>query len=167
MKFTLLLFLTGSTMLLVSGMGWKSPRLCLNTAVCSVSSFVELLLSSKSLYWCFYSTIGATCTEPWPWNRRQPDNRSEWEVDVRPTSTCRFPVLIGANTCRVLAPLTTTIWSRLWCAALREKNVSLPLIIGCKASSVETGGDRRPSDDVTRVLFECQQCIVIPGGVAW
>lgn len=164
MKFTLSLFLTGSTMPLVSGMGWKSPRPCLNTAVCSVSSFVELLLSSQSLYWCFYSTVGAKCTEPWPWNRRQPDNQREWEVKVwHPQVSCfdKSKCLQGFG-----APDNQNLKSAL-VYSVERKNVSLPLIFRCKVSSVETGGQRRPSDDgAARVLFECQQCIVISGGGA-
>lgn len=74
--------LTGSTMPLVSGMGWKSPRPCLNTAACSVSSFVGLLLSSQLLRTWFWSTMEATLPET---------TGCEWEVDVRPAGAYWFP----------------------------------------------------------------------------
>lgn len=147
--------LTGSTMPLVSGMGWKSPRPCLNTAACSVSSIDGLLLSSQLLQSCFWSTTEAAP----PGN-----NRDEWEVDVRPTGACRFP---GPDWNKHLqgvgAPESGDLRLKSEQQHRWERKPFLhhSPMIGVESSPVE----ETVTHQMMAFLFELQECVVILSGV--
>lgn len=148
--------LTGSTMPLVSGMGWKSPRPCLNIAACSVSSIDGLLLSKV--------TAAAVMFLVYHWGRTPGNNRDEWEVDVRLAGACRFP---GPDWNKPLqgfgAPESGDLrlkseQQHRW---EREPFLLHSLMIGIESSPDE----ETVTHQMMAFLFEFQECVVILSGV--
>lgn len=150
--------LTGSTMPLVSGMGWKSPRLCLNTAACSVSSFAGLLLSSQLLQSCFWSTIEAKCPQKPETVRQQGrvenGRPARWCLQVFCHDRNKHLQGFGAPEKRNLKSGVQHWWEGI--PFLHHSPIT-----GIESSPVE----ETVAHQMMALLFECQECVVISGGV--